>query len=109
MGWSLVSPLERELLPFEPPAREAVSDVAAAQFEQLRQLRDRQLALRATEGRRRAELANRSRSSRRPEVGDKVLYNDPKLRQSVAGHAPGRRPLRGPFSKSWPPAVPSLT
>ena len=76
-GWSLASPLERELLPFELPQREAVSDVAAAQFEQFRNLRQRMLALRARDGRRRAELANRSRSSRRPEIGDQVLYNDP--------------------------------
>ena len=48
-------------------------------------------------GNRRAELANRSRSSRRPEVGDKVLYSDPKLRKSCAGHAPGKRALRGLF------------
>ena len=29
MSWSLASPLERELAPFELPAREAISDVAA--------------------------------------------------------------------------------
>ena len=40
MGWSLASPLERELLPLEPAKREAVSDVAAAQFEQFRRLRE---------------------------------------------------------------------
>ena len=56
-GWSLASPLERELLPFELPQREAVSDVAAAQFEQFRNLRQRMLALRARDGRRRAALA----------------------------------------------------
>ena len=80
MSWSLASPLARELLPFELPRREAVSDVAAAQFEQFRNLRQRQLALRARDGRRRAELANRSRSPRRPEVGDRVLYNDRDMR-----------------------------
>ena len=26
-----------------------------------------------------------------------MLYKDPKLTKAVAGHAPGRRPLRGPF------------
>ena len=36
MSWSLASPLERELLPFDLPRREAVSDVAAAQFERFR-------------------------------------------------------------------------
>ncbi|CAK0811447.1 unnamed protein product, partial [Prorocentrum cordatum] len=97
MGWSLASPLERELLPLEPAVREAVSDVAAAQFEQFRRLREVYLQHRARAGRRRAELANRTRSSRRPEVGDMVLFKDPKLSKAVAGHAPGRRPLRGPF------------
>ncbi|CAK0840013.1 unnamed protein product, partial [Prorocentrum cordatum] len=97
MGWSLASPLERELLPLEPAVREAVSDVAAAQFEQFRRLREVYLQHRARAGRRRAELANRARSSRRPEVGDMVLFKDPKLSKAVAGHAPGRRPLRGPF------------
>ena len=97
MGWSLASPLERELLPLEPAKREAVSDVAAAQFEQFRRLREVYLQHRARAGRRRAELANRSRSSRRPEVGDLVMFKDPKLSKAVAGHAPGRRPLRGPF------------
>ncbi|CAK0832649.1 unnamed protein product, partial [Prorocentrum cordatum] len=88
---------ERELLPLEPAVREAVSDVAAAQFEQFRRLREVYLQHRARAGRRRAELANRARSSRRPEVGDMVLFKDPKLSKAVAGHAPGRRPLRGPF------------
>ncbi|CAK0865466.1 unnamed protein product, partial [Prorocentrum cordatum] len=97
MGWSLASPLERELLPLEPAVREAVSDVAAAQFEQFRRLREVYLQHRARAGRRRAELANRTRSSRRPEVGDMVMFKDPKLSKAVAGHAPGRRPLRGPF------------
>ena len=97
MGWSLASPLERELLPWEPAKREAVSDVAAAQFEQFRRLREVHLQQRARAGRRRAELANRTRSSRRPEVGDMVMFKDPKLSKAVAGHAPGRRPLRGPF------------
>eukprot|EP00959_Pyramimonas_sp_CCMP1952_P383497 8036153-Pyramimonas_sp.AAC.1 len=26
-----------------------------------------------------------------------VMFKDPKLSKAVAGHAPGRRPLRGPF------------
>eukprot|EP00974_Lingulodinium_polyedra_P010504 1010081-Lingulodinium_polyedra.AAC.1 len=30
MAWSLGSPLERELMPLQPAAREAASDVAAA-------------------------------------------------------------------------------
>ena len=51
----------------------------------------------AKEGRRRAELANRTRAVRQPEVGDRRLYKDPKLSKAVAGHGPGRRPLRGPF------------
>ena len=97
MGWPLASPLERELLPLELPRRESVSDVAAAQFEQFRRLRERHLALKSKESTRGAALANRSRSSRRPLVGDRVLYNDPKLRKAVAGHGPGKRALRGPF------------
>ena len=97
MGWSLASPLERELLPLEPAKREAASDVAAAQFEQFKRLREVYLQHRARSARRRAELANRTRSSRRPEVGDMVMFKDPKLSKAVAGHAPGRRPLRGPF------------
>ena len=46
-GWSLASPLERELLPFELPQREAMSEIAAAQLEQFRNLRQRMLALRS--------------------------------------------------------------
>ena len=97
MGWSLASPLERELLPLEPAKREAASDVATAQFEQFRRLREVHLQHRGRTARRRAELANRTRSSRKPEVGDVVMFKDPKLAKAVAGHAPGRRPLRGPF------------
>ena len=77
MSWYIASPLERELLPLELPRRDSVSDVAAAQLEQVRRLRARHLVLKFKEGNRRAELANRSRSSRRPLVGDRVLYNDP--------------------------------
>ena len=51
MGWSLASPLERELAPFDLPACEAISDVAAAQFEGFRRMREKQLALRAADGR----------------------------------------------------------
>ena len=97
MGWSLASPLERELLPLEPAKREAVSDVAAAQFEQFRRLPYTYLQHRARAGRRRAELANRTRSPRKPEVRGVVMQRDPKLAKAAAGHAPGRRPLRGPF------------
>ena len=59
MSWSLASPLERELLPFDLPRRAAVSDVAAAQFERPRLLRDTQLVLKAGIGNRRADDSRR--------------------------------------------------
>ena len=91
MAWSLASPLEREILPLDVPEAEAVSDIAVTQFGKFQQVRDVYLQHKANEGRRRMELANRQRSQRSLQKGDRVLYKDPKMVKSVAGHAPGRR------------------
>ena len=97
MHWSIASPLSREFIPFELPSTEAVSDIARAQFEIFSDLRLRILAKRGADGRRRAELQNRSRSQRTFELGDIVLWKDPKDGKHISGHGPGKRPLRGPF------------
>ena len=67
-SWSIVSPLERELLPLEPAAADTVSDVARTQFDAFRKVRSIMLQHKSREGQRRAELANRVRTARLPAV-----------------------------------------
>ena len=62
-GWSIVSPLERDLLPFEPARAETVSETARTQFDAFRKVRTVMLQYKIKEGRRRAELANRVRTA----------------------------------------------
>ena len=72
-AWSIVSPVERELLPFEPAQVETVSQVARTQFDAFRKVRSIMLQHRYKEGRRRAELANHVWTARLPTEGDLVM------------------------------------
>ena len=49
------------------------------------------------EGKRRAELVNRVRTSRLPAEGEVVMLRDPKRSKVRVGHRPGRLPAEGPF------------
>ena len=49
------------------------------------------------EGQRRAELANKVRTSRGPAVGDLVMLRDPARTKAKIGHKPGKTPAEGPF------------
>ena len=75
--WSIASPIDRELLPFEPPKHLTVSEVARTQFTAFQKLREAILQHTYQTGQRRAEIANRVRTDRQPEVGDKVMYGTP--------------------------------
>ena len=81
----------------EPSHLESVSDVARTQFAAWRRLADISRQARAKDGARRTQLTNRYRSARQLEPGDYVMVKDPKLSKKNAGHAPGRRPLSGPY------------
>ena len=70
LGWARAPPPGREPPPLDPAKREAVSDAAAAQFEQFRRLREADRQQRPRPGRGRAELADAPRSPRRPAIGD---------------------------------------
>ena len=65
-GWSIVSPLERELLPLEPAGAETVSEVARTQFQAFGKVRAIMLQSKYRDGQRRAELANKVQTSRGP-------------------------------------------
>ncbi len=96
-GWSIVSPLERELLPFEPARAETVSETARTQFDAFRKVRTVSLQYKMKEGRRRAELANRVRTARLPAEGDLVMLRNPARTKTRVGHRPGKFPVEGPF------------
>ena len=49
------------------------------------------------EGQRRAELANRVRTSRGPMAGDLVMLRDPARTKTKIGHRPGKIPAEGPY------------
>eukprot|EP00974_Lingulodinium_polyedra_P065631 6347734-Lingulodinium_polyedra.AAC.1 len=70
-GWSLATPLERELRPFEGVQYDAVSDVARKQLSLYRELRTRIVGRMAEESQKRADLVNRFRRSRTLQVGQR--------------------------------------
>ncbi|MAB81808.1 MAG: hypothetical protein CMJ24_00005, partial [Phycisphaerae bacterium] len=96
-GWSAASPLERDLIALDVSPAEAASDTVRRQFENFSRVREVFLKDRARIAKRRVELANRTRSARLPEVGEKVMFKDPTLSKARSGHGPGIRGLVGPF------------
>lgn len=96
-GWSAASPLERGLLALDVSPAEASSDIARRHFEISTKVREVFLKDRARIAKRRVDFANRTRSARLPEVGEKVMFTDPVLSKSRTGHGPGICGLVGPF------------
>ena len=96
-GWSASSPLERELGVFDAGPAESAIDVVRRQLDAFRRVRQVTLEHRAKVAERYVALANRTRTSRLPELGDRVMFRDPKSAKKVAGHSAAARPLAGPF------------
>ena len=94
--WSLATPLERELHHMEAYEFEPISEYARNLFRAYRDLRVRIAGWQAETSEKRAGLANRFRRSKEVQVGDRVLYKDP--RQKAAG---GRTPWKEQLSGPW--------
>jgi hypothetical protein len=93
--WSIGSPLERELQPFEVMEFEPIDDYIKGLFAVYRELKQKLIASKAESSERRADLANRFRRSRSLQIGDKVVYRDPRIR-AAGGRTAWKRPLTEP-------------
>ncbi|MEC8937001.1 MAG: integrase zinc binding domain-containing protein, partial [Pseudomonadota bacterium] len=91
--WSLATPLERELQPFTVSEFEPVSEYVANLFRNYREIRVRVLGWLHASSTKRAELANRFRTSKKVLPGMQVVLRDPRHRK-----AGGRTPYRLPYS-----------
>ena len=91
--WSLSTPLERELQPFQVNEFEPISDYVAKLFKNYREIRVRVLGWMQEKSRKRAELANRFRTSKQIQPGMQVVLRDPRHRK-----AGGRTPYRQPYT-----------
>ena len=91
--WSLATPLERELQPFTVSEFEPVSEYVANLFRNYREIRVRVLGWLHASSTKRAELANRFRTSKKVLPGMQVVLRDPRHRK-----AGGRTPYRQPYS-----------
>ena len=94
--WSLATPLEKELQPFQVMDFEPVTDWAKEVFKKYREIRERVIQWYAQTSEKRAELANRFRRSRTLLPGMKVVYRDPRAR-AAGGRTPWRKPQTEPF------------
>ena len=91
--WSLSTPLERELQPFQVNEFEPISEYVAKLFQNYREIRVRVLGWMQEKSRKRAELANRFRTSKMIQPGMQVVLRDPRHRK-----AGGRTPYRQPYT-----------
>ena len=87
-AWSLSTPLERELLPFQLAESEPLSEMAQRQFGDWRRLRDLVKELIGREARRTQTLVNRHRPDKLIQPGDRVLWRDVKMTKERAGKGP---------------------
>ena len=87
-GWSLASPLERELIGRETLEFEPVEEATKKLFKAYREIRVKVLGWQAASAAQRADRANRFRKVKVVEIGDLVVYRDPRLR-SGCGHPGG--------------------
>ena len=85
--------LDKELQPFSLNEFEPVTDYVAELFKNYREIRVRVLGWLAANSEKRAELANRFRTSKKMFPGDEVVIRDP--RQRKAG---GRTGYRQPYT-----------
>ena len=74
---------------------EPVSDYIRTLFKNYRDIKVRVLGFKRDSSRKRAELANRSRRSKRIQVGDEVVFRDPRQRKA-GGRMGYKQPLTEP-------------
>ena len=94
-GWSLASPLERELIGRECWEFEPIEESTKRLFQSYREVRVKVLGWQAASSAQRAERANRFRKVKVVEIGDLVVYRDPRLRSG--GRTPWRKQLSEPL------------
>ena len=95
--WSLSTPLERELQPFQIQEFEPVSDYIRKIFKAYRELKVKALTFLQDKSKQRAELANRFRRNKTVRAGDRVLLKDPR-QQRAGGRTPWKQPLTDPVT-----------
>jgi len=93
--WSLATPLSRELQPFQVCEFEPLSEYAANLFRNYRDIRVRVLGWLKDASSKRAELANRFRTSKQVRPGQQVVLRDPRQRKA-GGRTPWRQPHTEP-------------
>jgi hypothetical protein len=93
--WSCAIPLEKELQPFQVLDFEPVTEHAKNLFKTYREIRAKVLGWYAATSEKRAELANRFRRNKTVEVGQKVVYRDPRAK-AVGGRTAWKEPLSDP-------------
>ena len=94
-GWWLASPLERELIGNQVWDFEPVEEATKRLFQTYREVRVKVLGWQAASSAQRAERANRFRKVKMLEIGDLVVYRDPRLRSG--GRTPWRKQLSEPM------------
>ena len=92
--WSLASPLERELQPFQVNEFEPLSEYASKLFRTYRDIRTKVVGWLHNSSVKRADLANRFRKEKKIVPGMEVVLRDP--RQRKAG---GRTPYKQPYTE----------
>ena len=96
-GWSIACPLERELLGQSVWEFEPVEEHTKKLFRSYREIRVKVLGWYAASSAKRAERANRFRKVKVVEIGDLVVYRDPRLRSG--GRTPWRKQLSEPVAQ----------
>jgi len=85
--WSLATPLEKELQPFQVLDFEPISEYAKKLFYEYRKIRHKVISGYGEMSEKRAELANRFRKTRELQPGMKVVYRDPRAK-AAGGRTP---------------------
>ena len=94
--WSLSTPLERELQPFQVSEFEPMEDYCREVFATYRELKVKVLAYLQSKSIERSDLKNRFRRNKTNRVGDKVIIRDQRQKKA-GGRAPYKLPLHGPL------------
>ena len=93
--WSLATPLERELQPFQVGELEPLSEYVAALYRNYRTIRAHVLEYMSMTAEKRAELVNRYRRPKDVKIGSRVCIRDPRHRKA-GGRTPHKKPLPEP-------------
>ena len=80
--WSLSTPLSRDLQPIQVNEFEPLTDYVGRLFQSYRDIRVRVLGFLRETSAKRAELANRFRCGKKPQVGQKAVLRDPRARKA---------------------------